>query len=381
MSDGTPMKKKGAIETRNPNSRRQQKLAAIRAARKEAEEASEAPSSNWEALKKKLPADARRGPPAKKRSMHGIGALASASASTETTVPTSIAPSPPKNAEVTVLPPPSDSPLLQELRQMVLGHDVLTEAKKARGNYVALDCEMVGLGHLGSESVLARVSLVNYHGHVLLDSYVAPRERVTDYRTWVSGIRESDLQGAPPFEEVQKKVAELVEGRVLVGHAIENDTKALLLSQPAPFVRDTQKYRPLREVARSKRPGLKSLVESQLGLKIQSGAHSSITDARATMALFRLNKDAWEASLRGVMEAYAKKTGSAMPGRKKKRKRNDEDEDGQKVSFPGGGQKGISSGLSVVVKRFGKKIDNQPKRRGPAPAASSGASWWEEAAE
>jgi RNA exonuclease 4 len=84
---------------------------------------------------------------------------------------------------------------------------------------------MVGLGHLGAESALARVSLVNYHGHVLLDTYVAPRERVTDYRTWVSGIREEDLRGAPPFEEVQKQVAALVEGRVLVGHAIENDTK------------------------------------------------------------------------------------------------------------------------------------------------------------
>ncbi|BEI87053.1 hypothetical protein CcaverHIS002_0703990 [Cutaneotrichosporon cavernicola] len=377
MSDtGSPnKKKKEGDKAPNPDSGRQKKLAAARAARKESKEA---PSSNWAALKKKLPADARRGPSAKKRPKQGIGALASAAiAETETAPPTSSVPS---NTGVKLLPPPNDSPLLQELRQMVLGHEVLTEAKKAPGNYVALDCEMVGLGHLGAESVLARVSLVNYHGHVLLDSYVAPRERVTDYRTWVSGIRESDLRGAPLFDEVQKKVAELVQGRVLVGHAIENDTKALLLSHPAPFVRDTQRYRPLREAARSKRPGLKSLVESQLGLKIQSGAHSSITDARATMGLYRLNKDAWEASLRGVMEAYVKKTGSAMPGRKKKRKRDDDEEAGGNKSFPGGGQKGISSGLSVVVKRFGKKIDNQPKRRGPAPAASAGGSWWEEAA-
>lgn len=36
-----------------------------------------------------------------------------------------------ENAEVVVLPPPNDSPLLQELRQMVIGHQVLSEAKKA----------------------------------------------------------------------------------------------------------------------------------------------------------------------------------------------------------------------------------------------------------
>lgn len=88
---------------------------------------------------------------------------------------------------------------------------------------------MVGLGHLGSESALARVSLVNYHGHILLDTFVAPRERVTDYRTWISGVREGDLIGAPPFQEIQAKVAALLEDRVVVGHAIENDLKVCSL--------------------------------------------------------------------------------------------------------------------------------------------------------
>ena len=88
---------------------------------------------------------------------------------------------------------------------------------------VAIDCEMVGLGHLGSESALARVSVVNYHGHILLDTFVAPREQVTDLRTWVSGVKEGDLEGAPAFAEVQGKVAVLMEGRLLVGHALKND--------------------------------------------------------------------------------------------------------------------------------------------------------------
>ena len=52
---------------------------------------------------------------------------------------------------------------------------------------------MVGVGPNGSESSLARVSLVNYHGAVILDEYVRQRERVTDYRTFVSGIRASDM--------------------------------------------------------------------------------------------------------------------------------------------------------------------------------------------
>lgn len=61
------------------------------------------------------------------------------------------------------------------------------------GKYIALDCEMVGVGADGKESSLARVSIVNYHGAVLLDEIVKQRERVVDYRTKWSGIRPSDL--------------------------------------------------------------------------------------------------------------------------------------------------------------------------------------------
>lgn len=43
------------------------------------------------------------------------------------------------------------------------------------------------------ESSLARVSIVNYYGVVLLDEFVRQRERVTDWRTAFSGIRPSDM--------------------------------------------------------------------------------------------------------------------------------------------------------------------------------------------
>lgn len=37
------------------------------------------------------------------------------------------------------------------------------------------------------------------------------------------GIRPSNLRDAAPFEEVQREVADLLKGRIVVGHAIEND--------------------------------------------------------------------------------------------------------------------------------------------------------------
>ena len=55
---------------------------------------------------------------------------------------------------------------------------------------------MVGVGIEGSESSLARVSIVNYSGAVILDVFVRQREKVVDYRTKWSGIRNSDLGGS-----------------------------------------------------------------------------------------------------------------------------------------------------------------------------------------
>lgn len=70
------------------------------------------------------------------------------------------------------------------------------------GKYLALDCEMVGVGLDGVESSLARVSIVNYYGAVLLDEFVRQKERVVDYRTKYSGVRESDMiKGTSTFNE------------------------------------------------------------------------------------------------------------------------------------------------------------------------------------
>jgi RNA exonuclease 4 len=101
---------------------------------------------------------------------------------------------------------------------------------------LAIDCEMVGLGHLGAESCLARVSIVNYHGHVILDEFVRPRERVTDWRTWVSGVRPEDMESAREFMDVQRDVAKLVEGRILIGHAIQNDTQVSRRGELVPWL-------------------------------------------------------------------------------------------------------------------------------------------------
>ncbi|PUU82119.1 ribonuclease H-like domain-containing protein, partial [Tuber borchii] len=101
------------------------------------------------------------------------------------------------------------------------------------GKYVSLDCEMVGVGGPTNErSALARVSIVNYPGHVILDTFVRPKEKVMDWRSWVRGVTPVHMIHAREFEDVQKEVSAILMDRVLVGHAIKNDLEVLLLSHP-----------------------------------------------------------------------------------------------------------------------------------------------------
>ena len=67
---------------------------------------------------------------------------------------------------------------------------------------VAVDCEMVGIQGRGlfepEGDMLARVSVVNESGLLLYDTFVAPQERVINYRTPVSGVRAKDLKEGTP---------------------------------------------------------------------------------------------------------------------------------------------------------------------------------------
>lgn len=156
---------------------------------------------------------------------------------------------------------------------------------------------MVGVGPEGVQSALARVSIVNYYGVTILDLFVRPMERVTDFRTAVSGITPKHLLTAVEFKDAQKQVANVIEDKIVVGHAVHNDFKALLLDHPQRLIRDTSRYKPFRALSKGNTPSLKRLAHEILGIRIQEGAHSSVEDARITILLYRKHKDAWDASL------------------------------------------------------------------------------------
>jgi len=78
--------------------------------------------------------------------------------------------------------------------------------------------------------VTGRICMVNNDGGVLIDQYVQPQEKVTDYRTFVSGIEPKHLKdGAVSLSEAQKMVAQILTGRILVGHSVHHDLQVRFL--------------------------------------------------------------------------------------------------------------------------------------------------------
>ena len=64
-------------------------------------------------------------------------------------------------------------------------------------------------------------------------------EKVTDYRTLISGVRWKDMKNAQPFEELQMKVKDIIKNKTVVGHGLGSDFRALKLKHPKKMVRDT----------------------------------------------------------------------------------------------------------------------------------------------
>lgn len=163
---------------------------------------------------------------------------------------------------------------------------------------LSLDCEMVS--NINDKDMLARVSIVNYGLQCVYDKFVKPTMPVGDYRTRVSGIRESDLENGVDFQVVQEEVKAILKNKILVGHSIHHDFKVLKIWHPKQLVRDTSRYKPFLIVSDGKTPSLKRLAKEFIGEDIQGGEHSSVEDAKIAMKLYIKYRHDWEASLNKI---------------------------------------------------------------------------------
>lgn len=163
---------------------------------------------------------------------------------------------------------------------------------------VALDCEMVG--DADGHSMLARVCVIDSTSTIIYDQFCLPTKPVGDYRTKYSGIKPCHLKPsiAREFGVVQEQVAQVIKGKLLVGHGLHNDLRSLKLNHPAHLIRDTARYPPFQINRRPRK--LKVLALERLKYTIQEGrkGHDPSIDAKAALDLYLLHRDEWERLVR-----------------------------------------------------------------------------------
>lgn len=153
---------------------------------------------------------------------------------------------------------------------------------------IAIDCEMCETqdpvtGKTDTKA-LCRLSVINADNptEVLLDTLVKPEWPVSNYRTWINGIKAKDLEGVQfTLRHAQMFMNALCsEQTVVVGHAVHNDLLALRMIHHCNA--DTAMlYNHSEEEGGT--PSLKNLAYGVLKRDMPE-VHDSVNDARVALA-------------------------------------------------------------------------------------------------
>ncbi|KAF9472465.1 hypothetical protein BDN70DRAFT_475826 [Pholiota conissans] len=143
--------------------------------------------------------------------------------------------------------------------------------------------------------MVARVSLIDYRGRLLFDSYIRPTHLVEDYRQAQTGLSYDHLCNAPSFVDVQKRIAAYIQDKIIVGHRVWIFLAVLGLSHPALHTRDLALFRPMRKKLGSRvvvelSTLVKVFMARDVGLQYEDSAEFS----RAAMDLFRSCQEIFE---------------------------------------------------------------------------------------
>lgn len=150
-----------------------------------------------------------------------------------------------------------------------------------------LDCEMC---LADKDSVLTRVSILDFQNNVIYDKLVKPDVPITDYLTRYSGITKEKLDPiTTTLSDVQHDIIKLIGcNDILIGHSLQSDLLALKLRHPkivdTAVIFDHKAGPPFK-------PALKYLASEYLHIDIQNQSddgHDSIEDARTCIELTKL---------------------------------------------------------------------------------------------
>jgi DNA polymerase-3 subunit epsilon len=158
--------------------------------------------------------------------------------------------------------------------------------------FAIVDVETTGLS--AKNEKITEIAIVLHDGKQLTDSYhslVNPEKNIPYQITQLTGISNQMVQSAPKFYEIAKKIIEMTENRILIGHNVRFDYSFLQKEfQEFEYVFNRKTLCTVK-TARKVIPGQTSYslskLTAQLGIP-HLNKHRALGDAQATAALFEL---------------------------------------------------------------------------------------------
>lgn len=173
--------------------------------------------------------------------------------------------------------------------------------------YAVLDIEASG-GKKGEEKIID-LAIYQYDGEQITDQFgsmVNPERNIDSYVQKLTGITDKMVKRAPKFYELAKRVVEITQDCIIVGHGVDFDYRMLqqeFSSLGFDFQRDTIDTLRLSKMLFPEQScySLGKLCKS-LGIPV-SDRHRAQGDTLATLSLFKLllEKD----SSKNIVESYA----------------------------------------------------------------------------
>lgn len=173
--------------------------------------------------------------------------------------------------------------------------------------YAVLDIEASG-GKKGEEKIID-IAIYQFDGTAITDQFgsmVNPEKSIDKYVQKLTGITDKMVRRAPKFYELAKRVVEITEGCIIVGHGVSFDYRMLrqeFASLGFTFQRDTLDTLVLAQklIPNEESYSLGKLCKS-LGIPLNN-RHRAQGDTLATLELFKLllQKD----SAKNIIEEHA----------------------------------------------------------------------------
>ena len=158
--------------------------------------------------------------------------------------------------------------------------------------YTVIDIESNG-APFRKESII-EIAIYRFDGHEITDQFISlvnPESDISSFVQKLTGITSKMVLTAPKFHEIAKRVVEITQDSILVGHNIDFDYRMLRQSFKRlgyEFKINTLDTIPLAKklIPDEKSYSLSKLCKS-IGIPL-SEAHRASGDARATLDLFKL---------------------------------------------------------------------------------------------